>query len=44
MPDIDSLSIQITADTKDAEAAINRLIGTLGRIKEAVSGATKLGV
>ena len=43
MPEIDSLSIEITAKTESAEQAINRLIGTLERIKTAVSGATKLG-
>ena len=40
MANMDSISIELTADVSSAESSINRLIGTLGRLKSAVSGAS----
>ena len=37
---IDSISIELTADVSSAESSINKLIGTLGRLKSAASGAS----
>ncbi len=40
MAEVDSLSISLTANTSDAESAIERLIGTLNRLKGAITGAS----
>ena len=40
MANMDSISIELTADVSSAESSINKLIGTLNRLKSAITGAS----